>query len=540
MILDQHIKEVALLGTNRRKIEKAKLPSVISEAMTEKEDEGHETRLLNAMAIDLFYKEAGTVPPQYEGEITGEPIIEEKTIAPIDLIKIFKVIQEVDGPVRNHLFSTWCKVLIRHNWILSAREIIPAIKEGVRLKKSSRAHVVQIIGKKGAWAILQNEEYKIAYNTKSSIPVNNIWEEGTSDQRYIQLLQKRQNAPSEAQEMLNDTWNTESIHDKIKFLTAIQSTATKADIPFLESLHRGEFKYSAKEKAKQVACRRIIAETLLMLPDSDLNKHTVIQIKKYVQLPAAKNFFKKLLSNDSPKLELPEKTDDFWNPLMMTGVFGFEEKNVDIGLFKSDALYWFSCLVQVIPIQEWNDVFGFENDQCLEYFTSNESFLYTVKGTDYSCLIPALKKLATIHQNTRIANYILGIKNQEKDAKLLSLLTPEQWEKHIIQNELFFESAVLRSGRFENGQEWSRNFSEKLVSAILKKLRTQASIYDYQIGQYAAMSFNEDSISMLEKRHQTETSSLKSSAWWERHFYEPIMQAANVKTKLKKYNNGNA
>lgn len=534
MIFNQHIKEVALLGTSKRKIDKTMLPPNLAEIL--ETTKGNETTLLNAIAADLYYKKAGVLPGIYDGEIKGEPIVEEKKTAPQEIIKIFKVIQEIDGPVNKFLFNSWCKALIKYQWIVPAKEVISVLNEGIR--QNNKQEVIEVVGKKGVWAIQQTDEYQKKYQKTATIP--NVWEEGTTVDRYLHLIEKRKETPVEALAMLQATWDTESIQAKIKFLGAISSTTTKSDIPFLESLHRGEFKSSAKEKTKQIDGRRLIADTLLMLPDSDLYKHTVHQIKQYVRLPEGKNFLKKLVSNQVPKLELPKTTDDFWNPLLMTGAFGFEGKNVDVGLFKTDALYWFSCFVRVIPLSGWNEIFDFSEDQCLEFFTGNETFLYKVKGEQNSCLIPALKYLAVTHKDTRIAQYLLNLKQQEKDIKLLYLLSPKQWEAHILKHELFFESAVIRSCTLEDHEEWSQRFSEKLVMSILKKLRGQSSIYDYQIGQYAAMRFNENSIPMLEKINSLETSGLRGSNWWERHFYEPIIQAAKVKLKLKKYNNGNA
>lgn len=534
MIFNQHIKEVALLGTSKRKIDKSLLPPEFAELL--ETSTGNEATLLNAITIDLFYKKAGILPGVYEEEIKGEPIVEEKKTAPFELNKILKIIQEIDGPVRRFLFDNWCQALTKHQWIVSAKQVIPVLNEG--LKHSDKQQVIEVVGKKGAWAIQQTEDYKKKYQIKETL--TNVWEEGATIDRHIHLVEQRDEDPQAALTMLQATWDTESIQVKNKFLAVLYSTATTTDIPFLVSLHRGEFKSTVKEKAKQITGRRLIASALLTLPDSDLHKHTIQKLKQYVQLPEGKNFFKKLLSNPIPKLEIPKTTDDFWNPLIMTGVFGFEGKNVDVGLFKTDALYWFSCFVEVIPLSGWNEIFGFADDQCLEYFTSNETFLYNVKGEQNSCLIPALKTLAVAQEDVRIARYLLELKQHEKDTKLLYLLSPEQWEAHIIKHQLFFESAIIRSCKLKEHEEWSKTFSEKLVMSIVAKLRAQSSIYDYQIGQYAAMRFNENSIPMLEKINATEISSLRGKTWWERHFYEPIIQAANVKLKLKKYTNGNA
>lgn|GEM_PF-4005813 len=531
MKFDQHIKEVALLGTNKRKIDSEKLPGTIANVIAE---DGHESKLLAAIAIDLYYKKAGTLPQLYQGEIQGTPIKEDNAIAPAALADLLNAITLVEGPVSTQLLTEWCEALIQNNWLVPVQQVIPLMNAGKRLVKANKNKVVQVIGKKGTWVIQQTEEYQKEYLVKAAI-VENVWEEGTTNDRFDFFLEQRKENPKFALELLQNTWDTESIQVKGKFLRGIQTTATKTDISFLEALYRKEFKYSAKEKVKQVACRRIIAETLLALPDSDLHKHTTNQLQQYLQLPEGKNLFKKLLSANTPKLVLPEKADDFWNPLLMKGVFGFEEKNIDIGLFKTDALYWFSCFVQVIPIDAWSQLMGLSDQECLKYFIGNETFLYNVKGEQFSCLVPGLRRLAIDNKDIRIANALLNLKHLEKDPKLLAILTPEQWETHVIYNELFYDGTVLRSCALPYGQEWSQNFSKKLVMAILKKLRTQSSIYDYQIGQYAAMRFNEDSIQMLEKMNETETSSLKSSNWWERHFYSPIIEATKIKSTLKNY-----
>ena len=199
MKFDQHIKEVALLGTSKRKIDLEQLPAVIADIVGN--EEGSEAKLLAAIATDLFYKKAGTLPPEYQGEITGKPIYEDQKVAPKELITLFKAILEIEGPVRHALFNAWCQAMIYNDWIVSPIQIIPALNVAT---KETRDKIVQIIGKKGAWAIQQDQTLKKEYYNLTTDTLN-IWEEGTTKDRVAYFKKIRQEDPSEAQSMLENT-----------------------------------------------------------------------------------------------------------------------------------------------------------------------------------------------------------------------------------------------------------------------------------------------------------------------------------------------
>ncbi len=534
---NQHLKEIALLGSSRKPLDTALVPKVIASILESKSFENVEDKVLEALSLQHYYSQAGSVPQQYTGEILATPIEESNPVIDDALEDIFKQIIDLEIAGKDRLMNSWLNTVIRKSQIISANQIVPILKFAKTSSKKIKSKVLQVIGDKGKWVMNQSEAYVIPKmeTLDEQVASSKIWTEGNSKARKEHFESLRKINKASAIELLESTWDEEAIRDKMAFLKIIKLTNDISDIPFLEELYHSEFQFKPKEKKLVKACRRIIVDTLLAIPSSELHQKTISQFAKYIGNQKSKGLLSKVFSKNKSPFILPNEHDDFWNPQVMVEAYGFEDSNPDIARYKSDALYWFSCFVQSIPFQNWKTILNLDRKSTLDFFLKDQQFVNVIKGKEESNLLLSLVEMANNHQDQELILLLIKSIGRYDNVELLKLLTPENWEKYIIKKDLFYQGHVLASCNLEEGEEWSKKFTDTLVKNITKKLHEQKITLDYQIGATASIYFNVDSLPLLKRIHQSEANILVQYNWWQKHFYGRIVETTSIRSLLKNY-----
>ena len=95
--------------------------------------------------------------------------------------------------------------------------------------------------------------------------VYEIWEEGKSVERRELFISLRNTHAQQAIELLEITWNQESLIDKMVFVETIQQTFRANDGAFLTQI-LPEFAFKSQERKTQREIRKIITGLLLRIP----------------------------------------------------------------------------------------------------------------------------------------------------------------------------------------------------------------------------------------------------------------------------------
>lgn len=534
---NQHLKEIALLGSARKSIEPALLPAPIAEILEEKSFANSEDKVLEALSLQHYYNVAGTLPQKYSGAIDVKPIKETKPSIDMELESIFKQIIELETIGQERLMNNWLDVVIRKSQIISANQIVPILKFAKTSSKRTNTKIRAVIGEKGKWVMDQSDVYKIPKLDDSDelTEVSKIWTEGNAIARKTYFESLRESDQEAAIKLLQSTWNEEAIRDKVAFLKIIKSTYVASDVPFLNSLYKGEFKFNPKEKNLVRASRRIITDILLSIPTTELHISTIKQLANYIGNSKSKGLISKVFSKSKIPFILPKDSDDFWNENTMLEIYGYDETNPDIAKFKTDNLYWFSCLVQVIPFESWKKLFAADGKVTIDFFLNDTQFQNVINAKSESNLIASLIEQANNHKDQFLVLSLLKSIGRMDNVELLKLLAPENWEKYLIKNDLLYTSHALGSCNLKEGAEWSKSFTDTFVKRITKKLQEGKIVLDYQVGVTAANFFNVDSLPLLKRIHQSEANIMAQYNWWAKHFYSRIMETTSIRSQLKNY-----
>ncbi len=528
MSVNQHLKEVALLGTSKRTVEIAQLPEVVAALLQSVGIEDEETRLLNALSLHHYYEQAGRLPARFEGEIVEKPIEEQKQEIQPDLVKLGKKILALDSEAKNALLVDWMDLIVLKGQITGPELIIPLLSYAQTAGNLVRVKAAAVIGEMGEWIREQHEAFQ--WKAEKAGDANLVWQEGTSVERRAYFLEARAQDPKATLSLLKSSWEQEHIRDKSAFLAAMSVTLQPSDLSFLEDLLQEEFLPSKKEKKTQRACRMYISQMLLCLPESKLHRRTIERLAQYI--PEKKGILSKVFTSAKLELELPELEDSFWNGEYLWQEYGFEKENPDIDLYKTDQLYWFSCFVESIPIQTWSKLFGSKDKQTIDFLLNSPRFRNKLKGKFQPGLLINLRLLAIRTKEQQLILALLNLKGAAKDPELLSGLSIANWEAYVSKQNLLLISSVLVSCPHEKGQQWSEEFCTSLLRAAMEAMK-QLKLQDYRVGITAAPYFNAAALPLLKRLHEGPANAFGQYNFWNKHIYLPILESTEIRAQLE-------
>ena len=164
-------------------------------------------------------------------------------------------------------------------------EVLPDILEMGKKKQKDWDLLRKIIGARGEWLVQQNPEWQyIALNHE----VEN-WETGSKQQRLAILRYWRKTDAKQGLALLESTWKTESVSDKVDFLNALSINLSIDDEAFLEK------SLDAKRKEE----RKTAAKLLAKIANSQLVKRMFNRVKLFIELDGS-NF----------QISLPDKVNE--------------------------------------------------------------------------------------------------------------------------------------------------------------------------------------------------------------------------------------
>ncbi len=541
----QHLKEVALLGTDKKALDENLLAEEVQSLLKNQKFKDQEDRFLKALGLQYFYDKAGKIPPKFTGELPKSSIEEKQMAASAEMAQVLKRILLIDGQLKELLLCDYMDALIEQSKLIPSQFIIPLLKYGKKCQLDTQHKLYQVVGNKGQWIMKQFDNYSL--KTVLKVQGDDVWLHGIAKQRKEYFEHRRKKDIEKANQLLASTWTEESIREKLSFLSIIKLTLHEKDQAFLEGLLKKEFAYHAKEKKMTKACRKTIVECLLGLPTSKLFKQTIKQLKKYV--------------NRKNELAIPEKEDKFWNAANMVATYALEEENEDIGQFKSDQLYWLSFFVENIPIKFWKELLSRDIKETLDHFLNDRQFQLKVDGKYVSNLLPSVYALAFQHKELELLMELLKHPNYTSDEAvnslikqhklvvpsstdtynlgeqlLLEALNPANWEEYllaIIKAEWVYNYNMLSTWKSQNG-EWSIEFSNAWINKIYRLLKLKTGTPNYRVGILAAHYFNSGSLDLLKAINEKKGEALgRSQKFWKEYIFGPILEGAEIRALIK-------
>ncbi len=346
-------------------------------------------------------------------------------------------------------------------------EILPDLLEQSITNNELWKQLKKNIGVRGIWLIHQNPDWHQLLPQQ----ISEDWEDASNDSRLLIFAHHRKENPSQALEMLQETWNTESLNQKIKFLKILEKHLDKDAEPFLETL--------LDDRRKEV--RRTAVQLLAQIESSALSLRIFERIKKLITIKKSSSKKEKL------QIQLPDKLED---DMIRDGI------DPRIQWFKGGVkASRLGQMVTLLSPQLWNQYFEKNAVEIVEMFVRSEWG---------ELLIQALVEATFLHQNHEWTQALISFKIESQERKRWQSLNISKLMENI--NDDVFNHVAIQ------GMKNTKGLLEE-NSPITLLLKTSACLW-------------QDELSTLVIKNLQEWLASESSRYWNGWHYRTILKKA--------------
>ncbi len=505
----------ALLGTEKMPLDTVNLPQIVQNKLTKTNPNDRETYFLQAASLAWVLKKTANenLTVQLPGIGLAPPETQSygsQTVGAI-LQKILDSEQSTKA-----LLDLFLEKIIEKQWIIPPQYLVKLLNEGIKQKEETRQKISQVLGERGNWLV--NFEANWQYINPPSD--DELWQTGNAKQRTGVLSKIRKNNAEKGLEILQQTWDAESARDKKAFLETLKINVSQADEPFLQSVFNDVLKQKDNDKGIKADIKQTVVELLLSIENSTLSEWLWQKIQPYFIKK------KKLLSLSGKvdvTLNLPEKTDDFFNVEMMNGHLGFSKTNLNPAEY-NDAEYWFYEILKYIPLKKWTAFFEYSAQDTISFWQETKG---SVKKKQIYKGIIALA-LARFQDSE---NALLFLKNHDDiSSECYYLLSQADFEEAVTKHRIFGNEGGTNDLIMSFSKEkWSSKFS----NLVLQQLCDTANHYFSQNFMPFIFRFLDNGV----LANAAYLKAKENQGWyqqqWEKHFAEPILNMLSIKNQIE-------
>ena len=452
-----HLIHVALLGTDKQQPDLTQLPEPLQALVRQLDTADKEAFFYKTAALAWQYRRAGTNPEKDGFPETPPAPPEEKPYCSANALLTLKKILSEENP-NPALLNMWTEKCAGYGWIVPPELLVQVLNAGATLKKEYsllQEKIKEVTGKRGLWMRQFNKDWLYLQTPD----YEQLWQEGKTAERKEAFAHFRQTDPPAALERLKKTWKDENVAAKRDFLQLLKPALSADDEPFLEEVYQEIITARQKKDVYTDLLTQTVA-LLFALPDARLSRETFEKIKPYLKTGKEKKLLG--LLSGKPKLELPEKEDDFFNAGNMFRNFGFDKISNKVTTH-SDSQYWFEAFVSLLPPTYWQQHLGLTPAETVKVFSEEEGFVKKGK----SLFVNALCEAVCFHQSQEWAAPLAALLKDNLPTSVTGLLEWTELEKFVKEHAPWH--ADLRSVLLQKSTEpWSEGFTEQVFKKMLK------------------------------------------------------------------------
>ncbi|MFV0540538.1 MAG: DUF5691 domain-containing protein [Aestuariibaculum sp.] len=529
----EHIKEITLLGTEKRTVNPELLPEAIQRSLHKVTIEDEADKALTTLVLYYFYNQGGIIAKRLDKTINITPIQEQNPYVNNAMVQALQRLFIVENIMaQDTLLQIWIAKAITENTIITPALCVPYFKAISKFSLAFKKQAKSTFGLRGEWLIEQDDNFKNLRFTENE--ETDIWAFGKKDQRESFIVGLLETNPMKALTIIENAWNNENARDKLWILKLLKQHINNGYKPFLETLYNQTFAYKEKETKTDRASRELVAGCLLLLENSELHKHTMAQFKTYL-VKSKGGLLSKVFDHNAPLFQIPENPDNFFTNSNMLKSYGINAHETEAANFKTNQLYCFSKLVASIPFKAWIQLLQTDYKKTVSFLLTNQQFIRTLKGTPEPILLEALIELATSTKDTNTISSILPhCKNYDQIKRLLTLLSPTNWESVLLQNKDWLASSdILTTCPFGKREQWSLGFSEAVLESIKKNLDKNNAVYDYHLAKPCIQFLNTKALNVLVSINgKIEVQTTKYNSW-QKHIYQPLSEGLLIRQQIE-------
>ena len=515
------LKENLLLGTDRRKIDMASLPSYLASFM--KVGAADEEQLLSALTYNYYYEKQGQLPRTIQLDHEPLTIIENRPIINNVTAQLLSEILAEDHLLKRDLLKNFIRGVREKQLIVDGNGVLDLIEEGKRLSTEDRKIIIDIIGNKGAYILKSYpiDGYKdFAFAQKSVL-----------DASKVDILTEFSKAGRDARiEILTANWEQFSIREKILVTVFVCSDIHDDYLEFFREIYYRDFagKASAKSFVRQL--KRLVVHILLALREEKLVTQLQDQLGQYVERKKA-GFLSKIIASQQVNLNIPIIEDIFWNGPYLNAFLGLEEKNSNIAKFDYDTLFRWSNMVEIVPVDLLAEILGLSTGKTITYLCSDEQFTSKIKGEKTQILTQALVDNALLSRDSDLIGILATkIKTKEMD-ELIPYMEQDVFERFFLRYRHVTNLDLLAAREDAQENMWSLSFSKNMVSELLKICKSGSFRPHQKFGVTMARFFHPKAYDHL----ITVSKGFASEQWfdtWRNHVVVTIQKSLRIRKAL--------
>lgn len=476
----------ALLGTEKKQINPEEFPNSLKPAVEKiiQEIPEQETRFLHTAALGLNYLRAGAMPlpMSYALNIAGA---EDKAYCSAEAMSVLK---ELLSNKNTNLTWFWCKRCADRNLIVQP-ELLPELYEwGVATKKQWASLFSAVIGKRGAWLVQFSEEWKFV----SSEEEKTDWDTSNLSQRVHLLEMYRKENPSYAIQKITSVWKEENASARLELLETLVPGLSKSDEPFLVQILTDKSQ-KVKEKAWQL---------LKLIPDSEILQQYQNILKDSIILSSGKVLG--LISKTNLEIRLKLADEEIFK----TGI-----QNLSSDKRISDENFILMQLVSEVYPEFWTVHFNCSPEEVVKMFATREELKKFQSSLVQSVLKFRMKSWAKLVIDQFNIDSVALLPLLEDTDKIRYA---EQLLK-VYPNMTDILNALRNQG---NPVEWNYNFARQLISVMAQDPYTYANLFE-GIAVYLPAAIVQD----LDRFFPGEE--------WKRNYWQKIAQQIKEYIRLK-------
>ena len=324
---------------------------------------------------------------------------------------------------------------------LSHELLVPALNEG-RQSVELRTWLTPVLGERGRWLAALNPQWAYASGVQETANPEQIWQEGSIDQRVALLRDERARDASQARTRLEGSLKELSAKERAPMVMALEISLSIQDEPLLEKL--------LTDRSKEV--RENAARLLSRLPQSAHSQRITVWLQA-------------MLSQGSKgewQIEPPEEGHKDW-----------ERDGIALqppAYIKGVKAWWLQQMVELAPLDFWMQQLGMTPEQLWEW--SRRSDWKTALRQGW---------LAALRDQPDV-RWIDLLQTMDRDARaesllpaMLNQLSPEQREAYWLRQLQQAKGTLIdRINTLEGGMpvvgEFSLPMSERVMDELDKAL----------------------------------------------------------------------
>lgn len=459
--------KLGMLGTEKAVISPDLLPNSLQTYFPAQEVADREGDFLQAAALLLAYRRAGTQAASPPFPRLSPAPEEERPYVNNRQSAILRKLLDEDVYRNKALIGLWLQ-----HCSISKRIVTPDFLPDLLNFQSTFAHLpffTEVLGKRGLWLSVQRKKWTLLETSPEK-----IWQEGSSAERNELIQHLWKNEPNQALAYITEAWATANVKERLSWLNGLIHLRSDDALDFAEDLYQHLLDTGTKGKESLEQQLAIAAAYLLSQPRSQLYQKISPELQKLVK--RSKGF---LGLKEKATLELPNTFDDFFNEKLAQTLGLSTEKGLSPAV---QIKKWFGQILTHLHPTCWEEVLGEDWRQIFPLFPPTY-FLPLAHALGKAVQREGLKVFITLPLLAATSEEVL-IELRKRDllhhenspfARLrsaLALLPQEELEKFIRsldsrQLGYFYQSIPAPVG------EWSLKTSRLLYTEMLDPTKDQ-------------------------------------------------------------------